>query len=47
MPLLKNTCKAWIDKQPSGPNKLIVIGTYEAPTGGYKVTLTIPVTITH
>ncbi|WPO39447.1 hypothetical protein [Tardiphaga sp. 42S5] len=39
MTILKDTFKAWIDKQPPGPNKLIVVGKIEVNTGGWKATL--------
>lgn len=34
--LLKNTVKAWIDKMPVDPHKLIVIGEIEVPTSGWR-----------
>jgi hypothetical protein len=37
--IIKDSFKAWIDKQPVGPNKLIVIGEVEVPTGGWNVIL--------
>ena len=37
--LLEDTFKAWIDRMPGGPPKLIVIGELEFPTTGWIATL--------
>jgi hypothetical protein len=37
--LLKETFKAWVDRMPGSPPKLIVIGVVEVPTLGWKVDL--------
>lgn len=39
MTVLEDTFKAWIDTQPPGPKKLIVVGKIEVPTGGWSATL--------
>ncbi|MCG6205928.1 hypothetical protein LPW26_14850 [Rhodopseudomonas sp. HC1] len=33
--LLDITFKAWIDRMPGAPHKLIVVGKAEVPTGGW------------
>jgi hypothetical protein len=39
MGAIQKSFKAWIDKQPPGPHKLIVIGKVEVPTAGWTATL--------
>jgi hypothetical protein len=38
--LLKNTFKAWIDRMPGAPPRLIVTGDVQVPTSGWHAWLT-------
>jgi hypothetical protein len=39
MGAIQESFRAWIDKQPPGPNKLIVVGKVEVPTAGWTAAL--------
>jgi len=39
MQIVQEMFKAWIDMQPPGPHKLIVVGNIDVPTSGWSATL--------
>jgi hypothetical protein len=38
--LLRDTFKAWIDRAPGGPPKLVMVGDVRVPTDGWQARLT-------
>ena len=38
--LLRNTFKAWIDRAPGAPPKLVMVGDVRVPTNGWHARLT-------